>query len=137
MIEQDEEVDMTTEEALISALTPKQVNETELKPYSFGRQLLAGRLCRDVDDIYFRLVQTVWTCTLEKTEALRAMKDIEGSQLQAIDWAESQGYSLLYYKPLLDIWRRLNRELEAAANVRIRDSSDGETPKNDGGPAVP
>jgi hypothetical protein len=136
MIEQDEELDMTTEAALISALTPKRLEELELKPYSLGRQLLAEKLSKKGAG-YFNVIQTVWTCTLEPIEALRALDDIEGSQLRAIGWADAQGYSLLYYKPLLDIWRRLNRELEASASARVRGGSDGEAPKNDGGPAVP
>jgi hypothetical protein len=134
--EQDEELDMTTEEALLSALTPKQVGLIELKPYSLGRQLLADKLSKTGAG-YFNVIQTVWACTLEPIEALRALDDTEGSQLRAIEWAEAQGYSLLYYKPLLDIWRRLNRELETSANARIRGGSDGDAPKNDGGPAVP
>jgi len=136
MIEQDEDLDMTTEQALVSALTPKRLEELELRPYSLGRQLLAEKLSKTGAG-YFNVIQMVWTCTLEPIDALRALDDIEGSQLRAIEWAEAQGYSLLYYKPLLDIWRRLNRELEASVNARVRGGSDGETPKNDGGPAAP
>jgi hypothetical protein len=135
--DQDEELDMTSDEALISALTPKRAGEFELKPYSLMRQLLAARLIRDIDEAYFNVIQTVWVCTLEPIEALRAFKDIEGSQLRAVEWAEAHGYSILYYQPLLDIWRQLNRELRVSAQVRVRDSGDGEEPKNDGGPAVP
>ena len=136
MIEQDEELDMTTEQALVSALTPKRLEELELKPYSLGRQLLAEKLTK-TGAVFFNVIQTVWTCTLEPIEALRALDDIEASQLRAIEWAEAQGYSLLNYKPLFDIWRRLNRELEASANARVRSGSDGDAPKNDGGPAAP
>jgi hypothetical protein len=135
MIEED--IEMTTDQALISALTPKRVDEFELKPYSLMRQLLAMRLTRDIDEAYFNVIQTVWVCMLEPVEALRALKDIEGSQLRAVEWAEAHGYSILHYQPLLDIWRRLNRELSASAQVRVRDGGDGEAPKNDGGPAAP
>jgi hypothetical protein len=136
MIEQDEELDMTSEAALISALTPKVLGEIPLKPYSLMRQVLAEKLSKPGAG-YFTVIQTVWACTLEPIEALRALDDIESSQLRAIEWAESYNFSILHYKPLLDIYRQMNRELEASANARVRGGSDGDAPKNDGGPAAP
>jgi hypothetical protein len=132
----DEELDMTTDEALISALTPKQVGELELEPFSLMRQVIAVDLCRRSSSVFFNAIMTVWVCTLKPAEALAAHEDIPAAQLRAFEWAEAQGYSMTNYEPILEFYKRLNRELSAGAQVRIT-GSDGETPKNDGGPAAP
>jgi hypothetical protein len=135
--EQDEELDMTTEAALISALTPKQVGPIELKPYSLMRQVIALDLCRKSSSVFFNAIMTMWVCTLETRDALSAHEDIPSAQLRAFEWAEAQGYSLTNYEPVLEFYKRLNRELGAGTQVQVRGSGDGEVPKNDGGPAAP
>jgi hypothetical protein len=133
----DEELDMTTDEALISALTPKQVGEIELEPFSLMRQVIALDLCRRSSSVFFNAIMTVWVCTLKPAEALAAHEDIPAAQLRAFDWAEAQGYSMTNYEPILEFYKRLNRELSTTTQVGVRGASDGETPKNDGGPAAP
>jgi hypothetical protein len=128
----EEEIDMTTDEALISALTPKQVGDIELQPFSLMRQVISTRLCR-LDDRFFNSVVTVWVCTLSDTEALERTEDASQARLAAFEWAQAQGYSLLNYKPLLDLYTRLNRELEASTRARLR-SENGDAPKNVGEP---
>jgi hypothetical protein len=135
--EQDEELDMTTEQALISALTPKQVGEFKLEPFSLLRQVIAMDLCRERSSVFFNAVVTVWVCTLKPVEALAAHEDITAAQLRAFEWAEAQGYSMTNYEPILDFYRRLNRELGVSTQARVAGGSDGVEPKNDGGPAVP
>jgi hypothetical protein len=137
MIEQDGELDMTTDQALISALTPKQVGELELEPFSLMRQVIAMDLCRESSSVFFNAIMTVWVCTLKPIEALAAHKDIPAAQLRAFEWAEAQGYSLTNYESVLNFYRQLNRELSASTQVRVRGSDDGEAPKNDGGLAAP
>jgi hypothetical protein len=133
----DEELDMTTDQALISALTPKQVGELELEPFSLMRQVIALDLCRRSSSVFFNAIMTVWVCTLKPAEALAAHEDIPAAQLRAFEWAEAQGYSMTNYEPILEFYKRLNRELSTATQVGVRGESDGETPKNDGGPAAP
>jgi hypothetical protein len=133
----EEDIEMTTEQALISALTPKQVGEITLEPFSLLRQVIALDLCRRSSSVFFNAIMTVWVCTLKPSEALAAHEDIAAAQLRAFEWAEAQGYSMTNYEPILEFYRRLNRELRPGTRVQVRGSGDGETPKNDGGPAVP
>jgi hypothetical protein len=135
--EQDQELDMTSDQALISALTPKLVGELELEPFSLMRQVIAIDLCRKSSSVFFNAIMTVWVCTLKPAEVLKAHEDIASAQLRAFEWAEAQGYSMINYGPILESYNRLNRELSAAAQVRVGDGTDGESPKNDGGPAAP
>jgi hypothetical protein len=136
--EQDEEMDMTSEAALISALMPKRVGELELEPFSLMRQVIAIDLCRRSSSVFFNAIMTVWVCTLKPSEALAVHGDIPTAQLRAFEWAEARGYSLTNYEPILELYERLNRELSASTQVQVRSSSsDGEAPKNVGGPAVP
>ena|SRR5258708_2131840 len=132
-----EEIDMTTDEALISALTPKQVGDIELEPFSLLRQVIAIDLCRSSSSNFFNAVMTVWICTLSPLEALKAHEDVARAQQSAFAWAEAQGYSIVNYKPLLDAYKRLNDELAASTKVRVRGGQDGNAPKNVGGQAVP
>jgi hypothetical protein len=129
----EEEIDMTTDEALISALTPKAIGELELKSFSLMRQVISIDLCRTSSSHFFNAIMTVWVCTLEPAEALKAHEDIPAAQLRAFEWAEALGYSIEHYKPLLDAYKRLNDELVASAKARVRGGQDGDAPKNVGG----
>jgi hypothetical protein len=133
MTEQDEELDMTSDQALISALTPKRAGEIELEPFSLMRQVIAVDLCRRSTSVFFNAIMTVWVCTLKPSEALAAHEDIAAAQLRAFEWAEAQGYSMTNYEPILEFYKRLNLELSAVAQVRVGGDSDGESPKKDGG----
>jgi hypothetical protein len=130
--EQDEELDISTDAALISALTPKQVGAIELKPFSLMRQVISIDLCRASKGHFFNAIMTVWVCTLEPLEALQAHEDIRAAQLRAFEWAEAQGYTIEDYQPLLDAYARLNKELAASTGARVR-GGDGNSLKNDGG----
>jgi hypothetical protein len=131
-----EELDMTTDQALISALTVKKVGELELQPFSLMRQLFSVDLCRKSRNSIFDAVVTVWACTLSPTETLEAWEDIPGARLRAFDWAEAQGYSILNYEPLLATYGRLNRELQVSVGARLKGGSE-DGAKNDGGLAAP
>jgi hypothetical protein len=133
----EEDIEMTSDEVLISALTPKQVGDLKLEPFSLMRQVIALDLCRRSSSVFFNAIMTVWVCTLKPSEALAAHEDIPAAQLRAFEWAEAQGYSMTNYEPILEFYKRLNRELSTTTQVGVRGGSDGETPKNDGGPAAP
>jgi hypothetical protein len=128
----EEEIDMSTDEALISALTPKAIGELELQPFSLMRQVISIDLCRTSSGHFFNAIQTVWVCTLSPLEALKAHEDIPAAQLRAFEWAEAQGYSIEHYQPLLDAYKRLNDELAASTKARARGGQDGDAPKNVG-----
>jgi hypothetical protein len=129
-----EEIDMTTDEAVISALTPKQLEDgLELEPFSVMRQAVAMNLCGPGGANFFNMVMTVWPCTLSEIEVLRANRDLEKAQGAAFKWAESRGYSLANIDPLVEVYRGLNAELNAASRAQVRGSGDGDAPKNAGG----
>jgi hypothetical protein len=127
------DIEMSTDEALVSALTPKQVGDIELQPFSLLRQVIAIDLCRSSSSSFFNAVMTVWVCTLDPLAALKAHEDVAGAQLRAFEWAEAQGYSITHYESLLDAYKRLNDELAASAKARARGAQDGDAPKNVGG----
>jgi hypothetical protein len=133
----EEEIDMTTDEALISALTPKQVGDIELQPFSLLRQVMSIDLCRSSSSNFFNAVMTVWVCTLSPLDALKAHENVASAQLSAFAWAEAQGYSITHYKALLDAYKRLNDELAASTKARARGGQDGDAPKNAGGQPRP
>src|SRR5260370_39897326 len=128
-----EEVEMTKEQALVSALTPKQVGDIELQPFSLLRQVIAIDLCWGSSSNFFNAVMTFWVCTLKPLEALKVHEDVAQAQLRAFEWAEAQGYSIVNYQPLLDAYKRLNDELAASTKARARGGQDGDAPKNVGG----
>jgi len=130
-VEQD--IEISTDEALISALTPKQVGDIELQPFSLLRQVIAIDLCRSSNSNFFNAVMTVWVCTLSPLDALKVHENIAQAQLDAFEWAEAQGYSITHYEPLLDAYKRLNDELAASTKARSRGGQDGDAPKNVGG----
>jgi hypothetical protein len=130
-VEQD--IEMSTDEALVSALTPKQVGDIELQPFSLLRQVIAIDLCRTSSSNFFNAVMTVWVCTLSPIDALKVHENIAQAQLDAFEWAEAQGYSITHYNPLLDAYKRLNDELVASTKARARGGQDGDAPKKVGG----
>lgn len=132
-----QDIEMSTDAALISALTPKQVGEITLEPFSLIRQSIASALCGAIEAQFFNEIVTVWVCTLTELEALQAIENTESikeSRIKAHKWAEAQGCSLLNYKPIVDIYTRLNRELKASSNARLREASeDGQKKVESGG----
>jgi hypothetical protein len=119
------DIAMTTDEALISALSLKRLGEIELQPFSLMRQVIAVRLGRS-DDNFFNAVVTVWVCTLSDTETLERTEDATKARLAAFAWGQEQGYSLLNYKPVMDLYAQLNRELEVSAKVAIAGGDNSE-----------
>ncbi len=132
----DQDIEMSTDEALISALTPRKISgalgEIELQPFSAGRQFIASDLCYPTDGICNRII-TVWICTLSPEEVLKARLNVETARREALAWAEAQGYSLLEYKPIAEAYARLNRELEASAQARLTEYSEDGKKKALGG----
>lgn len=114
------DLDMTTDEALVSALTPKRVDEIELQPFSLMRQVIATDMCHGSRSAFFNSIITVWVCTLSPVDALKAHEDIPAAQVKAFDWAEARGYSITNYEALLEAYARLNRELTASTAARVR-----------------
>jgi hypothetical protein len=120
-----------TEDAALSALTPKELGEVKLFAYSLMRQAIAIDLCGPQGVSFFNAVITVWVCTLSPRDALAAHDDPVTAQQAAFDWATAQGYSFENFMPVLDLYRKLQLEITASTNARSK--SGEEPPKNDGG----
>lgn len=127
------DVDLLPDEAVISAMIPKQLDDIELKPFSLLRQTIATDLCAfSTTSNLFNVVITVWVCTLTPEECLKARDDVPVARIQAFEWAEKKGYSLTNIDKLIELYRKLNNELKAAVNIRIKESDTRDVPKNDG-----
>jgi len=135
MSEDTETLDLTTDEALLSSLSEHRLEELELQPYSLLRQSVAGALCGRSNGGLFNAVITVWVCTLREREALEAYDDLVASRIKAFQWGEGRGYSVLNWKPVLDIYVRLIDELKAATQARVKHAANtnGDELPNDGG----
>jgi hypothetical protein len=146
MTETDITTEMSTDQAFVSAITPKKLNGIKLEPYSLMRQVVAMELNVPNSSKFFDAVMRIWVCTMSEDEALDLRnwrpEDEENplpndwrkeAQKKAFQWAEAQGYSMLNYKPLLDLYDQLDRELAASGSARLKDPGDA-PPKNSGGP---
>ena len=121
------DLDLTTDEALISSISEHTVEEVKLQPFSLLRQAIATDLCDSGGGSFFNAVMTVWVCTLSPEEALKAHSDIPKAKLKAFEWAENQGYSLWNYKPLIDAYSKLNKEWASVAKAHVKSSNDGDS----------
>jgi len=130
-----DDLDLTTDEALLSSISEHPLEEIQLQPFSLLRQTIATDLC-DPSGGFFNAIMTVWVCTLSPREALAAHRNAESAKLKAFEWAENRGYTLSNCEPLIDAYKRLNDEWRAIAKVRAKPSSENgesEPNPNDGG----
>lgn len=127
------DVNMLPDDAVISAMTPKILDDVELKPFSLLRQTIATDMCAfSASSNLFNIVITVWVCTLTPEECLKARDDVPVARIQAFEWAEKKGYTITNIDKLIDLYKKLNNELKAA-NVKMHQRfEDKEVPKNDG-----
>ena len=128
-----DELDLTTDEALLSAISEHPLEELKLEPFSLLRQAVATDLCDAGAGSFFNAVMTVWVCTLKPREALRAHADTDKAKLQAFEWAEGRGYNLVNCEPLIQAYKRLNDEWAAIAKVRLKPSANGDMPDPNAG----
>src|SRR5215471_5633365 len=135
MSEDPQTLDLTTDEALLSSLAEHELEELKLEPFSLLRQTIAVDLCDRIGGGFFNRLMTVWVCTLNPKEALRAHADAEEAKLKAFAWAEERGYSLFNAKPLDQAYDRLEKEYAASARAHIKETSgtNGEPNPNGGG----
>lgn len=129
--------EMTTDESLLESLSEHRIEELKLQPYSLLRQAIASDLCDIGSGTFFSAVMTIWVCTLSPEEALEAHKDLTRAKSMAFEWAESRGYSLWNWKPLVEPYNRMIREWIAASKAKIQeDQLNGEIVPNAGGQPV-
>lgn len=124
---------LTTDEAIASALTIKNFADLELKPFSLMRQVVALELFGPRSGHYFNAIMTVWLCTLEPAEVLKARANVEKAQSQAFAWAEKYGMSIVNLEPVLKLYDQLDKELAASTRVISKDGDKEVSSKNDGG----
>jgi hypothetical protein len=123
----------STDEAFVSALTPKSLDSVELKPYSLMRQVVAIELTGVGSTALQEAIFIIWVCTLEPAAAIATISSKESktqAQLDAFAWAEQHGVTIMNAGPILTIYRRLMGELKVSSKVRSADEEP--LPKNDG-----
>ena len=118
----------------MSAITPKEINGIKLQPYSLMRQVIAMELTGIDSSPFFNAVVRSWVCTLTDEQAIQARADRTKATVEAFAWAEKQGFSFANYQPLLDVYEKLNTEIEHSSNAVDPKQQDDE--KNSGGPQV-
>jgi hypothetical protein len=131
MTEIEQEI-QTTDEAFLSASTPKYLEGIKLEPLSLMRQTIGMELSGAESSAFFDAICKIWLCTQDPKKCLATRIDRDAARIQAFAWAESRGFTLRNYKPVLDIYRELNAEIEASTEVRA-DIPDGDEPGNSGG----
>jgi hypothetical protein len=122
----------TTDEAFLSASVPKFLDGIKLQPLSLMRQTIGMELSGPDSSAFFDAVCKIWLCTLDPAKCLKAREDRDQARMDAFAWAEAHGFTLRNYKPVLDIYRKLNAEIEASTEARP-ETLDGDPPKNSGG----
>jgi hypothetical protein len=121
-----DDLDLSTDEALISSISEHQLEELKLQPFSLLRQTIATDLCDFGGGSFFNAIITVWVCTLSPKEALKAHADMETAKLKAFEWAESRGYSMTNWDSLLQAYKRLNDEWASVSGVREKPGENGD-----------
>jgi hypothetical protein len=119
----------TTTEAFMSASTPKYLEELKLEPFSLMRQTIGMELAGPGSSAFFDAIMKVWLCTISDLECLAARADRDKARLAAFKWAESRGYSLNKrerWKPLLDLYSRLDAEIETSLEARAAGTDNGQ-----------
>lgn len=129
------EEEMTTDEALIESLSEHRLEELKLEPFSLLRQSVASDLCGPESGTFFNAIMTVWICTLNPDDALEAHQDLKASRKRAFEWGESRGYSLWNWRPLVEMYNRINREWASSAKGKVKQDEldQSEEVPNDGG----
>jgi hypothetical protein len=120
------------DQAFLSAITPKEVNGVELEPFSLMRQAIAIEIAGlNTESAFFEAVIRVWVCTLKPLDCIKAKRNRDQAVLDAFAWAEKQGFNE-NAKPLIDLYKRINDELQHSTNARS--DNEGEPPDpNSGG----
>jgi hypothetical protein len=116
-----------TDDAFMSAIEPKEINGITLKPFSLMRQSISTEISGlDTETAFFEAVIRVWLCTLEPMDCIKAKRNRDQSVIDAFAWAEAQGITPQNGKPLMDLYKRINAELEQSTNA---------VPDNEGDPS--
>jgi hypothetical protein len=122
-----------TNDALASAVTPKDLNGLELKPFSLMRETAAIEIVGSPAIEFRDAVIRIWLCTLEPKEVSRAMRDRIQADVDAFEWAEKHGVSWKDPKPIMDLYHRINGEITQSANA-VPEKKGDPPPPNAGGP---
>jgi hypothetical protein len=108
----------TADDAFLSAITPKEINGIKLEPFSLMRQAVSIEIAGlNTETAFYEAVIRVWVCTLKPSDVLKAKRDKDQAVIDAFAWAEAQGISRLNGKVLMDLYERINRELELSTNA--------------------
>lgn len=136
-------LDLSTDEALISSISEHKLGDLKLEPYSLLRQTIAIDLIDRESGTFFAAVMTCYICTLNEDDALDAHANAKETKKKAFKWAADNGYNWRNWKPLVDAYMRLERELAAVIQAQVKPSDElgtngeqEEIPNSGGQPAL-
>lgn len=130
-----EEEIASADDAFMSAVSPKEINGIVLEPFSLMRQAVALEIAGiNTETAFYEAVIRVWVCTLNPAQVMKAKRDKDQAVLDAFAWAEAQNISFSNAQLLMDLYRRINAEIEQSANA-IADSESSESPNAGGRPS--
>ncbi len=106
------------DQAFMSAVSPKEINGIKLEPFSLMRRSISTEIAGlGTETAFFEAVIRVWLCTLSPLECIKAKRNRDQAVIDAFTWAEAQGISPENGKVLMDLYNRINAELEQSTNA--------------------
>jgi hypothetical protein len=117
-----------TDDAFLSAVTPKEINGRELQPFSLMREVIAQEFIGAEASMFFAAVMRVYVCTLDPRAIVKLRSDREQTVIDAFAWAESQGFSFNNWEPLREIYKTLSDEIAQSLKVKSDNSEDDPIP---------
>jgi len=129
----EDELIETPDGAFLSAIVPNRLEQIELQPFSAMRQSVALSLgvSDKPDDGFFDAIIMIWLCTLDEDQVLAAKRNKQQALKDAFHWADSCGYSIANFEPILKIYQKIGAEIRKSADAVL--SGNGTTEKNSGG----
>lgn len=124
----------STDDAFVSAITPKNFGEIALAPYSLMRQMAAVEICGDNPHPITAVIVHIWVCTRDDKEVSKARLNRVDALSEAFSWAEANGVKhpgAPAMHELINLYNRIDAELHASTQLMPADN--GREPKNAGG----
>jgi hypothetical protein len=114
----------TANDAFDSAITPKELNGIELKPFSLLRKNVAYQLgiTGEPENIFFDSVIIAWLMSQSDREVAQALRDKEKAIVAAFAWAEERGFHKDKNRTLIELLKRIMRELNKSTDIESNEN---------------
>lgn len=124
-----------TDDAFLSASTPKDLNGLVLEPFSSMRQAVALALGMQGNNatFFFDSVIMGYLCTLKRVEVSKLLRDKDAAVIAAFDWADQQGWSIYNFKPVGDLYLKVTSEIAKSTNAYPKDDENAKPVEGNAG----